>query len=209
MASPDNKDALAKELNLRLPKSTSKLEPGALGNDKDKKLSGGTLPGWTMIMRPLKKKNRGTADAATTVTANAYASGVTNDDKTNGDLKNTPTHESSLAGVGEVETLNELRSDDGLLENDDEPRSAGDRGASYSGNNDGSMDAGRSAGMIGTSQYKTYKRRWFGLFQLVLLNIVVSWDVSAPSALLVKHPCEMLIILFAVAYFLCKLDHIC
>lgn len=26
--------------------------------------------------------------------------------------------------------------------------------------------------------YKVYKRRWFGLLQLVLLNIVVSWDVS-------------------------------
>ena len=25
--------------------------------------------------------------------------------------------------------------------------------------------------------YKTYKRRWFGLTQLVLLNIIVSWDV--------------------------------
>ena len=25
--------------------------------------------------------------------------------------------------------------------------------------------------------YKTYKRRWFGLVQLVLLNIVVSWNV--------------------------------
>lgn len=29
--------------------------------------------------------------------------------------------------------------------------------------------------------YKTYKRRWFGLVQLVLLNIVVSWDVCYPS----------------------------
>jgi FLVCR family MFS transporter 7 len=28
------------------------------------------------------------------------------------------------------------------------------------------------------SQFKVYKRRWFGLAQLVLLNIVVSWDVS-------------------------------
>lgn len=28
--------------------------------------------------------------------------------------------------------------------------------------------------------YRTYKRRWFGLVQLVLLNIVVSWDVSLP-----------------------------
>lgn len=26
--------------------------------------------------------------------------------------------------------------------------------------------------------YKVYKRRWFGLAQLVLLNIAVSWDVS-------------------------------
>lgn len=29
--------------------------------------------------------------------------------------------------------------------------------------------------------YKLYKRRWFGLIQLVLLNIVVSWDVSLHS----------------------------
>lgn len=29
-------------------------------------------------------------------------------------------------------------------------------------------------------EYKVYKRRWFGLIQLVLLNIVVSWDVSIP-----------------------------
>lgn len=27
--------------------------------------------------------------------------------------------------------------------------------------------------------YKVYRRRWFGLIQLVLLNIVVSWDVRA------------------------------
>lgn len=26
--------------------------------------------------------------------------------------------------------------------------------------------------------YKVYKRRWFGLVELTLLNIVVSWDVS-------------------------------
>ena len=25
--------------------------------------------------------------------------------------------------------------------------------------------------------YKVYKRRWFGLIQLILLNIIVSWDV--------------------------------
>lgn len=26
-------------------------------------------------------------------------------------------------------------------------------------------------------QYRVYKRRWFGLMQLILLNIIVSWDV--------------------------------
>lgn len=33
-------------------------------------------------------------------------------------------------------------------------------------------------------QYRVYKRRWFGLIQLVLLNIVVSWDVRVPKSLL-------------------------
>lgn len=32
-----------------------------------------------------------------------------------------------------------------------------------------------------TGGYKTYKRRFFGLAQLVLLNIIVSWDVSSPN----------------------------
>lgn len=26
--------------------------------------------------------------------------------------------------------------------------------------------------------YRTYKRRWLGLAQLTLMNIIVSWDVS-------------------------------
>ena len=32
-----------------------------------------------------------------------------------------------------------------------------------------------------TTEYRVYKRRFFGLFQLVLLNIIVSWDVSCCS----------------------------
>jgi len=27
-------------------------------------------------------------------------------------------------------------------------------------------------------EYKAYRRRWFGLLQLTLLNVIVSWDVS-------------------------------
>jgi len=37
---------------------------------------------------------------------------------------------------------------------------------------DGSIRQGAS------TEYRTYKRRWFGLIQLTLMNIIVSWDVS-------------------------------
>lgn len=33
-------------------------------------------------------------------------------------------------------------------------------------------------------KYKVYKRRWFGLVQLTLLNIIVSWDVRDSPLLL-------------------------
>ncbi|KAL8864801.1 MAG: hypothetical protein Q9174_007215, partial [Haloplaca sp. 1 TL-2023] len=38
--------------------------------------------------------------------------------------------------------------------------------------------------------YRVYKRRWFGLMQLVLMNIIVSWDVSLYSSL--KRPSSWL-----------------
>ena len=34
-------------------------------------------------------------------------------------------------------------------------------------------------------EYRVYKRRWFGLIQLVLLNIIISWDVSTCTLQLV------------------------
>ena len=36
---------------------------------------------------------------------------------------------------------------------------------------------GRNRQSYSHTHFKVYKRRWFGLAQLVLLNIVVSWDV--------------------------------
>jgi hypothetical protein len=39
------------------------------------------------------------------------------------------------------------------------------------------IDADSDTGLM-MDTYKTYKRRWFGLAQLSLLNIVVSWTVS-------------------------------
>lgn len=42
---------------------------------------------------------------------------------------------------------------------------------------------GRNNKSYSHANFKVYKRRWFGLAQLVLLNIVVSWDVC--TALLI------------------------
>jgi hypothetical protein len=53
------------------------------------------------------------------------------------------------------------------------PASNTDANADTDGTNVATMI--RSGQMVG---YKVYKRRWFGLAQLVLLNIIVSWDVG-------------------------------
>ncbi len=39
-------------------------------------------------------------------------------------------------------------------------------------------DGGGDGTVAPPTEYKVYKRRWFGLVQLTLLNIIVSWDVS-------------------------------
>jgi len=39
-------------------------------------------------------------------------------------------------------------------------------------------DGAAAEAAAGVVEYKVYKRRWFGLVQLTLLNIIVSWDVS-------------------------------
>lgn len=51
---------------------------------------------------------------------------------------------------------------------------------------------GDAANDVPTSQegilvYKVYKRRWFGLLQLTLMNIIVSWDVSLSLVFLFPH----------------------
>jgi MFS transporter, FLVCR family, MFS-domain-containing protein 7 len=65
--------------------------------------------------------------------------------------------------------LREIGSADGLLDGED---------GRHSGNH---TEVGAGTG-VGNGQantvYKVYKRRWFGLLQLALLNIIVSWDVS-------------------------------
>lgn len=49
----------------------------------------------------------------------------------------------------------------------------------------GGIDGDNNSVLEGTAvEYRTYKRRWFGLAQLTLLNIIVSWDVSRKYLLL-------------------------
>jgi hypothetical protein len=82
---------------------------------------------------------------------------------------------------GDPDALTEVTSNDGLLSEEDGGREAG-RGVEG-----GAAVNGEAAPGAGT--FQVYKRRWFGLFQLALLNIIVSWDVSYIIALLcTRHP---------------------
>jgi FLVCR family MFS transporter 7 len=150
---------------------------------KEKDISGETMPGWT-IMRPLKrkagKKGSGSSfgDGTKLVETNGNGNESRIDSKGRDDLKVMETNNSGdgYGGVGEVDTLHDLRSDDELLEGEDE-RAAQHRGNLTDHNlNGNAAEVVRTR--IGGVEYKVYKRRWFGLIQLVLLNIVVSWDVS-------------------------------
>jgi hypothetical protein len=76
-------------------------------------------------------------------------------------------------------------------QNDEYPLSNMDDRPSTSAGSDGKIgtvletrDTRGSASLIEQREdapvetYRTYKRRWFGLLQLILLNVVISWDVS-------------------------------
>ncbi|TVY23333.1 Solute carrier family 49 member A3, partial [Lachnellula hyalina] len=157
---------------------------------------GEAVPGWT-IMRPLKMRGlkkgarRNNMKMGTGTDTNGGVDGVDgngNADRKgngNGDFKITETNGSGGAdrdgdgdgegGVGDMDVLGEVRSDDELLgEEEDEvqrqrvPNSNGGANTQLDGTVEGEEED--------VVEYKVYKRRWFGLVQLVLLNIVVSWD---------------------------------
>jgi len=149
---------------------------------------GETLPGWT-IMRPLKMRGlKKGAKSTSTSTSSAAAESATSNGNGNAngssiissadkkeDLKITTTNGSGdRNGVGEVDVLSEVRSNDELLGEEDEQQQ-------HNSNAGTGMDGMVEEGDAVT--YKVYKRRWFGLVQLVLLNIIVSWDVSTLSHL--------------------------
>jgi hypothetical protein len=133
--------------------SKSPLAPSGKGK------GGQTTQGesWT-IMRPLRMKGLKSREAP-------HATFPENDDgrplKTT-DSKNTA---STQTGVGEVE----------VLSSDSARATMGGHDTGHDGGRDASADL---EGDLGQREYRVYKRRWFGLVQIVLLNILVSWDVS-------------------------------
>lgn len=72
------------------------------------------------------------------------------------------------------DALSELRSDDELLGDNAAPAGHNHDPASMQHRGNDETETGELPG----GGYKVYKRRWFGLVQITLLNIVVSWDVS-------------------------------
>lgn len=162
--------------------------------EKEKEINKGeSLPGWT-IMRPLRKRGNKANAGATKVDASANGNGTKG--IADGDLKVTETNDTNDSSdrVGQVEALHDLRSDDELLGEDDEgqgraTRENGNPGDHTLQSNDGTAE---ERAVNGGGGYKVYKRRWFGLVQLVLLNIIVSWDVSSQpyaSHFMVENVC--------------------
>ena len=172
MASLSGDDGKAFDKETGAPETVTK--PAVPDNEKEIS-KGESLPGWT-IMRPLRKK--GNKSSVSKAGASAHGNRDI-DSKANGDLKVIETNDSGNS-TGEVEALHDLRSDDELLGDEDEgqgraTRENGNEGDRNLQSNDGTAEESVVNGGV---EYKVYKRRWFGLVQLVLLNIVVSWDVS-------------------------------
>jgi hypothetical protein len=156
-------------------------------SEKEKDISGETVPGWT-IMQPLKRKGHKGSDSGIKLVDTIGRNGSQRDNKAEGDLKimessRTNGSGDGYSGVGEVETLHDVRSDDELLEAESTTTRHHDELADHTLQSNG---APAERTVTGGVEYKVYKRRWFGLIQLVLLNIIVSWDVSVPT---ISQPC--------------------
>lgn len=118
--------------------------------------------GWTrmrsMKMRGMGKKGEGSVRLGSSTSG---GDAIQDTEGMNGRIGGL----SDNKGPGEIEGLTEIRSDEDLLPEE-------------RGNPDGPGREELAQREGGDIKYKVYKRRWFGLVQLVLLNIIVSWDVS-------------------------------
>jgi len=86
-----------------------------------------------------------------------------------------------------MDDIANVQSNDGMVKNaarieEDVPRAGESSTARFGEDVEGARKRSRPWAKKRKSyshvHYKVYKRRWFGLAQLVLLNVVVSWDVS-------------------------------
>jgi FLVCR family MFS transporter 7 len=150
------------------------------------------IAGWAFMMRPLRRKAgkasspSGSSETETSNTA-ATGNGQHEEDRDSAQSKG------SSYGATHTETLREVTSEDGLLPGQQAQGHA--VGSSNSNNDDAQHDGsapGNGASAGEEPKFKVYKRRWFGVVQLVLLNTIVSWDVSTlPTNTFLASP-EML-----------------
>jgi hypothetical protein len=77
----------------------------------------------------------------------------------------------------------------GTVENIECAHSGESSSTTVQGHSDGSVAEHNHLMSGRTQRFKVYKRRWFGLLQLTLMNIIVSWDVSTTetAVLFITH----------------------
>ncbi|PQE16875.1 major facilitator superfamily transporter protein [Rutstroemia sp. NJR-2017a BBW] len=133
----------------------------------------GMPKGWTAMRDTRKRDMNGKGESAR---SRADSNGTLAKSET------SATAQSVGAGtIEEMEDLTELNSGDELLGQNPEHEG----GAQVRTTNEAADErpgSGSASGPDGAREFKVYKRRWFGLVQLVLLNIIVSWDWLTFSA---------------------------
>ena len=144
---------------------------------------GEVSPGWT-AMRPVCGKNNkdGKGDG--------YVSPVLSDNGSRGSiLLNDDNGANTLGDISASTTGRTLVDEEGR--SDDELLGDGQDGSSRRRRDNGSIGGHPLSNELPedplsghTEVYKVYRQRWFGMIQLVLLNIIVSWDVSITTQIL-------------------------
>jgi hypothetical protein len=166
------------------PETLPRGETGPGGQEKGQSRDN-NVAGWAYVMRPLRRKG---AKASETVAATRLDTSASKEEEPRinsqaEDDRDSAQSKGSGYGLAHTETLREVTSEDGLLQENQEQGHATRNGQAHdNANDDAPLDrnAPREGALADDApSFKTYKRRWFGVVQLALLNTIVSWDVSA------------------------------
>lgn len=157
---------------------------------------GETVPGWSFMTRPLRKKG---GKPSETTTGTEEINGQAGDDCR---ASQTQSKDSSYE-LEQSDTLREVTSEDELLPEEEGTSTA--RGGQQHDQQGQQYDRAPPGEGCGRPRYKVYKRRWFGVVQLVLLNTIVSWDVSAGDLPFLFA--GLALIIATVALFLSQFDN--